>query len=124
MTSLKFTVNNNDFSAFVERDGYSTKLVPVYGESIQTLDGVGHTSLLRKKGVLTVQLNPQTAADTALICAQLLESPCEVGYHCLQRNQDVTALMTIDSVTANFLSRCKYLGKDWNEIGSITLTEL
>lgn len=124
MTNYTFTVNGTDFSKFVERDKYSTSLSPVYGETIQTIDGVGHTALLRKKGALRLTLNPQNATDTAAICTALLNSPCEVTYHCLQRNADVTALMTLDSLSATFLSRCLYLGLPWNDIDSINLTEL
>lgn len=124
MSKYTFTVNSHDYSDFVERDSYQTTLSPVYGETIQTIDGVGHTAMLRVKGELSVKLNPKTAADTAAICADLLAAPCEVQYHCLQRNGTVTALMTIDGVTATWLSRCLYLGQSWNEIDSITLTEL
>lgn len=124
MTSLKFKVNDIDFSSFVERDGYKTSLAPVYGETIQTLDGVGHTAMLRLKGELSLKLNPRTAQDTAALCTELLKAPCEVQYHCLQRNMDVTALMTIDSITAAFLSRCLYWGQRWNQTEDITLTEL
>lgn len=124
--SEKYTlvVNGADIADFVERDSYRTTLYPVFSEAVQTLDGVGHTALLRKKGELSARFNPRTAADTAIICAALLNAPCEVQYHCLQRNADVTALMTIDSVSALYLSRCLYCGQKWNDIDSITLTEL
>lgn len=124
--SEKYTliVNGVDIADFVERDSYRTTLYPVFSEAVQTLDGVGHTALLRKKGELSARFNPRTAADTAIICAALLNAPCEVQYHCLQRNADVTALMTIDSVSALYLSRCLYCGQKWNDIDSITLTEL
>lgn len=124
--SGKYTliVNGVDIADFVERDSYRTTLYPVFSEAVQTLDGVGHTALLRKKGELSARFNPRTAADTAIICAALLNAPCEVQYHCLQRNADVTALMTIDSVSALYLSRCLYCGQKWNDIDSITLTEL
>ena len=124
--SDKYTliVNGVDIADFVERDSYRTTLYPVFSEAVQTLDGVGHTALLRKKGELSARFNPRTAADTAIICAALLNAPCEVQYHCLQRNADVTALMTIDSVSALYLSRCLYCRQKWNDIDSITLTEL
>ena len=124
MSKYTFTVNSHDYSDFVERDSYVTSLEPVYGETIQTIDGVGHTALLRLRGALSLKLNPKTAADTAAICTDLLASPCEVQYHCLQRNAAVTALMTVDTITATYLSRCLYLGKAWNEIDEISLTEL
>jgi hypothetical protein len=120
----KFIVNGTDFSRFVERDSYQTSLSPVYGETVQTIDGVGHTARLRLKGALRLALNPQTDTDTAAICTELLNSPCEVIYHCLQRDADVAARMTIDTVSASFLSRCLYWGDEWNQIDPITLTEL
>lgn len=124
MSKYTFLVNSHDYTNLVERDSYRTSVTPVYGETIQTLDGVGHTALLRQKGELSVRMNPQTAATVAALCSDLLNAPCEVKYHCLQRNADVTALMTIDSVSAQFLSRCLYCGQKWNDIDSITLTEL
>ena len=123
-TRYTFIVNGNDYTGLVERDSYRTAVTPVYGETIQTLDGVGHTALLRVKGSLTVKLNPQTAAQTAAICADLLNAPCEVQYKCLQRNVNVTALMVLDAVSAMFLSRCMYLGQKWNDVDEIVLKEL
>lgn len=123
-TRYTFIVNGNDYTGLVERDSYRTAVTPVYGETIQTLDGVGHTALLRVKGSLTVKLNPQTAAQTAAICADLLNAPCEVQYRCLQRNVNVTALMVLDVVSAMFLSRCLYLGQKWNDVDEIVLKEL
>ncbi len=124
MSKYNFIVNSHDYSDLVERDSYRTSLYPVYGETIQTLDGVGHTAMLRQRGELSVRLNPQTAASVAALCADLLSAPCEVQYHCLQRNVDVTAQMTVDSISASFMSRCLYLGQKWNEVDEIRLKEL
>ena len=124
MVNLTFKVNNTDYSGYVERDSYSTSVIPVYSDSITTLDGVEHKTLKRLKGRLNITLNPQNAANTALICSDLLSSPVEVQYHCLQRNVDVTANMAVDTVSADFLSRCLYRGESWNGLESITLTEL
>ena len=120
----KLIVNSVDLSKYVERDSYETSLAPVYGETVQTLNGVEHTALLRLKGAIKVGLNPQTASDTATICTALLNSPCQVIYHCLQRNADVSAQMKVNSITATFLSRCLMYGADWNDVEDITLTEL
>lgn len=124
MVSYTFKINNTDYSQFVERDSYVTELTPVFGETIKTMDGVNHTALLRLRGSITVGLNPQTKANTAAICTDLLQSPVEVQYHCLQRNANVTALMVADTISAQFLSRCLANGDDWNKIEEITLTEL
>lgn len=119
-----FRVNGVDFSRFVERDSYATALEPVYAETIQTMDGVNHTALLRTRGSIRLRFNPQTDSDTAALCSALLAAPCEVQYRCLQRDVDVTALMCVDTISAQFLSRCLYLGDEWNQMESITLTEL
>ena len=124
MVSFTFKINNTSYAGLVERDSYETTVIPVYGETITTMDGVSHTARLRVRGVIKVKLNPTTDSDTAAICADLLNTPVEVQYHCLQRNTDVTALMTVDSLTANFLSRCKFKADDWNQLDEITLTEL
>lgn len=124
MVSYTFKINNTSYAGFVERDSYETTLTPVYGETIKTMDGVNHTALLRLRGSVTVGLNPQTKANTATLCADLLTTPVEVQYHCLQRNADVTVLMTVDSISAQFLSRCLANGDEWNKIEEITLTEL
>lgn len=124
MVSFTFKINNTSYAGLVERDSYETTVIPVYGETIKTMDGVSHTARLRVRGVVRVKLNPTTDSDTAAICADLLNTPVEVQYHCLQRNTDVTALMTIDELTANFLSRCKFKADDWNQLDEITLTEL
>ena len=119
-----FRVNGVDFSRFVERDSYATALEPVYAETIQTMDGVNHTALLRTRGSIRLRFNPQTDSDTAARWSALLAAPCEVQYRCLQRDVDVTALMVVDTISAQYLSRCLYLGDEWNQIESITLTEL
>lgn len=124
MVNKTFKVNNTDYSGYIERDSYSTVTIPVYSETITTLDGVDHKALKRLKGRLTIGLNPQNAVNTAAICADLLSSPVEVQYTCLQRNQTVTAVMAIDQLSADFLSRCLYRGESWNSVQSITLTEL
>lgn len=124
MVNLTFKINNTDYSNMVERDSYQTSLEPVYAETIQTMDGVNHTALLRTRGSIRLRFNPQTDSDTAALCSALLAAPCEVQYRCLQRDVDVTALMVVDTISAQYLSRCLYLGDEWNQIESITLTEL
>lgn len=124
MVSLTFKINNTDYSGYIERDSYSTAVIPVYSETITTLDGVDHKTLKRLKGRISFTMNPQNATNTAAICADLLSSPVEVKYHCLQRNQDLTVQMAVDTVSADFLSRCLYRGESWNSVQSITLTEL
>ena len=122
MVSKTFKVNNTDYSGMVERDSYSTTLSPIY-ETVTTLDGVSHSALKRWRGSLKVGLNPQSVTDAAKICADLLSGVVQVQYTCLQRNQDVTVQMTVDDVSADYLSRCLFGGVGWADLGSIKLTE-
>lgn len=124
MVNLTFKVNNTDYSGMIERESYETTLSPVYGETIKTMDGVSHTAVLRLKGEVSFALNPSNAADTATFATDLLNAPCEVKYHCLQRNSDVTVQMVLDGVSAQYLSRCLFKGDSWNQLDKIKLTEL
>ncbi len=123
-TKYPLEINGVDFSQMVERDSYNTSVQKVYSKTVTTLDGVDHVAPLRDRGLLTVKFNPQTAANTAKLCAALLESPLVIRYHCLQRNADVHANMIIDSVSSRFLSRVLYAGQEWNETESIKFKEL
>ena len=124
MSKKTLIVNNVALTNMVERDSYETTYTPIYTETITTMDGVEHTALLRHKGSVSFTLNPQSAADTKNICTALANTPMQVQYFCLQRNQLVTATMKTSGVSATFLSRCLYGGLSWNSLGSITLEEL
>lgn len=124
MVKYVLEINGKDFSSLVERDSYNTGLIPVTTEPVTTLDGIDHVALIRTKGILTVNLNPQTATDTAELFNELLKWPLQVKYHCLQRNLDVYAAMKPTLPTVRHLSYCLYMGKRWNEISEISLEEL
>lgn len=124
MLDYTLTINGVDFTRFVERDSYNTSKIPVYTESVVTLDGVTHTALIRNKGELRFEMNPQNASDTETACRALLSTPCEVNYFNLQTQEYERAYMTIDQQSANYLSRCYYKGLKWNQMDSITMTEL
>lgn len=124
MLHYTLTVNGVDFTQFVERDSYATSKIPVYTDSIVTMDGVEHLKLLRNKAEITFSFNPQNAANTKIICEALLNQPCVVYYFNLQTQTYTTANMKIDKQTAQFLSRCLFVGLDWNGLADITLTEL
>lgn len=125
MVNFPFEISGVDFSGMVERDSYSTMLTPIYSQKITTMNGVDHFIQVRTRGGVSVRLNPQTAADTARICTQLLKGPVLVHYYCLQRNADAYATMALDSdLTAAHLSRCLHQGLKWNEMETITLVEL
>lgn len=124
MLHYDFTINGVDFKPFVERDSYNTSKIPVYSDSIVTMDGVEHLTLLRNKGEITFSFNPQNAANTQAACNALLVMPCEVYYFNLQTQQYELAIMRIDQQSARFLSYCLAYGLDWNQMTDITLTEL
>lgn len=124
MISYRFKAGGLDLAPYVERDSYATTVTPVFTDSVTTMDGVDHYSLLRLRGSVTVKLNPQSAAATALICAALLQHPVTVEYFCLQRQAVVVASMRAPAQTAQFLSRCLAGGQCWMQAANITLEEL
>jgi len=124
MLDYTLTINGIDFTSMVERDSYKTSKIPVYSESIMTMDGVTHVALIRNKGEISFDLNPQNATKTSVACVALLTMPCVVRYFDLQIQAYVNATMVIDQQTAQYLSRCLYKGERWNQMESITLTEL
>lgn len=124
MLAYTLTINGVDFTDAIRFDSYSTKKIPVYSQSVQTLDGVTHVALLRNKGQVTFTLNPKNAEATETLVDALLAIPCTVYYFNLQTQLYETANMTLDEVSADFLARCKFLGKKWSQTGQITLEEL
>lgn len=124
MTKYLFKLNGVDFSNYVDAKGYKTTVTPVFSNTITTLDGVGHTALVRYKGSLSISLNALKASDVKNIAMALMNAPVEVAYHCIQRNADVIARMVPDAVTARFLPYCIYGNQDWNVVDEITLVEL
>lgn len=117
-------VNDLDITKMIDADSYDTSLEPVYGDSVTTMDGVEHVTVLRNRGTLSFGLNSLPAEKTAELCAALLAIPAKVRYSCLQRNTDVYATMRMDGVSAHHLFRISFCGAKWNELGTITFTEL
>ena len=124
MLDYTLTINGVNFTDKIERDSYMTKKIPVYSDSIVTMDGITHVTNLRNKSEISFSLNPQNATDTATLCTALLTMPCEVYYFSLQTQAYELKNMMIDSQSAEYLSRCLYRGQRWNQMDSITLTEL
>lgn len=124
MLDYTLTINGVDFTSMVERDSYQTRKIPVYSDSVTTLDGVTHVVLIRNKGEIEFEFNPQNAEKTAEACYALLMMPCEVYYFDLLTQDYVYANMVIDQQSAQYLSRCLYRGEKWNQMESIVLTEL
>ena len=123
---VKYTVevNGESISQNIERDSYHTQLTPVFTRKITTLDLIGHCKLARKKVSVSFSFNPQKADVAAHIAQLLLNAPCTVVYHCMQRNADVIATMVPDAPSADYLSRCLCGGADWVQPGDVTLEEL
>lgn len=124
MLDYTLTINGVDFTSMVERDSYQTRKIPVYSNSVTTLDGVTHVVLIRNKGEIEFEFNPQNAEKTTEACSALLMMPCEVYYFDLLTQDYVYANMVIDQQSAQYLSRCLYRGEKWNQMESIVLTEL
>ena len=124
MTDYTYTINGTDFSDYVDRDTYTTGLIPVYGEKITTLDGVDHVTVLRHKGVISHGLNALTQTELKTLAATLVNAPLTVSYYCQQRGEVVTAKMLPNEQTARRLVDCLYGNDTWHEVGNITLTEL
>ena len=124
MTEYTYTINGTDFSGYVARGSYSTGLIPVYGDTITTLDGVDHVVIRRYKGFLTHDVNALTETQLETLAAALMDAPLTVTYHCLQRGTDVTATMIPGNQTARHLADCLYGDEAWNKVETITLTEL
>ena len=124
MLDYTLTINGVDFTNMIERDSYNTANIPVYSDSVVTLDGITHVALLRNKAEISFDFNPQNATDTQTACNALLSMPCEVYYFNLQRQEYMYANMTVDQRTAQYLSRCLHKGLKWNQMDSLTLTEL
>ena len=124
MLDYTLTVNGTDLTNYVLYDSYSTNKTPVYANSVTTLDGVEHTALIRTRGSLTFQLNPQNATITQTIASSLLTQPCSVHYFSLQTQQYEDDTMKLTDQSADYLVKCKFLGQKWNQINTITLVEL
>lgn len=124
MISYRFKASGVDLAPYVERDGYTTAVTPVFTDDVTTMDGVAHCSLLRTRGSVTVKLNPQDASSAATICAALLQHPVQVEYFCLQRQDVVVANMRTPTQTAQFLSRCLAGGQRWTQAKNIVLEEM
>lgn len=120
----KVIVNDLDITDLIDGSSYKTGLEPVYGDSVTTMDGVEHTYVLRNRGTLSFGFNSLTAEKSAAVCTALLSLPAKVYYHCLQRHIDVYATMRLDGVSAQHLYRVNFGGAKWNEMGTITFTEL
>lgn len=124
MLYYTLTVNSTDITNYVKFDSYSTSKVPVYSNSVVTMDGVTHVRQIRSKGAVSFELNPQDAATTKIIAEALLTQPCSVYYFNLQTQTYETVNMMMDEQSAEYLALCEAKGLKWNQLSPIQLTEL
>lgn len=116
--------NGEDISRMVDFSQYRTSVEPVYSDTITTLDKVDHFYKIRDRGILPLAFNSLTAADTAKLCALLLNAPVEMEYHCMQRHKTVKARMRLDSLSSQKIHKMQLGNQPWAETDSITLREL
>lgn len=104
-TPYTFRINGVDFSNVITAYGYATQYVPVYSESVTTLDGVEHTTVLRYKGSLTITVRPLEGAELRALTNALAVGIPSITYTCLQRNTNATANMKLDTMSAELVLR-------------------
>lgn len=118
MNKFPFYVNGVDFSSLVHKYGYQTDRVPVFSESVRTLDGVDHFSLLRTRGVLIVRLNPAEKSTLQQLAEELQILPVKVKYHSFQTGTTEEENMVANGMPLALLLSAN--GKDW--LGGVELT--
>ena len=111
MTHFPFSVNGVDFSALIHKRGYKTNRVPVYSDSVTTLDGKDHYNLIRTKGVLAVTLNPAEKSKMLALMEELQIQPVRVRYHSFQTGMTETETMVVQDMSMALL--LSTAGKDW-----------
>lgn len=124
MLDYTVTVNSTDITKYIRYDSYNTKLTPRYSQSVVTLDGVEHVSLIRNVGSVSFEFNPLPASVTQTIASAFATQPCAVTYFNLQTQTTTAANMKLDDQSAEYLVLCKAGGLKWNRVEPITLTEL
>ncbi len=93
-----FLINGHSYASQVKKYSYQTDRVPVETERITTMDGIDHVRVIRYRGILRVEINPQTEANFKTLCDDLGSGVMTVKYHCLQTNSDVTQRMTVEGM--------------------------
>ena len=106
MLDYTLTINGVNFTPYIERDSYKTSKIPVYSESVMTIDGYSHVALLRNKNEISFEFNPQNSEDISICANAFLSLPCEVYFYSLQTQQYEYANMTLTQQAAQYLSRC------------------
>lgn len=100
---MTFLINGVDFSNYIQVYGYATSYLPVFGQSVMTLDGVEHTAVLRYRGSVSINLKPLTSAEWNTLSTALSTGILRITYFCIQRNRDVVASMKLDRMSAELV---------------------
>lgn len=98
MIPYTFEVNDVSFASLVKRYTYATDRIPVETERVTTMDGVDHVAIIRYRGILSMEINPQEETTFQAFCAAIAAGVLKVKYHCLQTNTDVTQYMTVSGM--------------------------
>ena len=68
MIPYTFEINDTSFASIVKKYSYSTDRIPVESQRITTMDGVDHVAIIRYKGVLKLEINPQDETTFNTFC--------------------------------------------------------
>lgn len=98
MIPYTFEINDVDFASLVKKYSYSTDRIPVESQRVTTMDGVDHVAVIRYRGVLTLQINPQDETTFKTFCEEVAAGVLKVKYRCLQTKTDVTQYMTVSGM--------------------------
>lgn len=125
MVDFTVSINGVSISKWIERDSYVTSSVPVFTETVTTMDFVDHAKIGRWKGALSFSLNPMSAADTITFATALKSAmPATVIYKDLDTGNQKTATMRLDGTSVSHLSRCLYLNTAWRQREPLQFTEM
>lgn len=98
MIPYTFEVNGTSYASLVKKYSYTTDRIPVETNRVTTMDGVDHVAIIRYRGVLNLEINPQEEATFQAFCAAIASGVLTVKYHCMQTNADVTQQMTVSGM--------------------------
>lgn len=97
---MTFKIATVDYSTYLTKYGYQVKEIPVFSNSVQTLDGVEHVAVIRYRKVLTVTIRPLTATEWATLFTALSPGILSITFTVPQSNTDLTASMKMDGASA------------------------
>lgn len=98
MIPYTFEINDTSFASIVKKYSYLTDRIPVESQRITTMDGKDHVAIIRYKGVLKLEINPQDETTFNTFCDAVAAGVLKVKYRCLQTMTDVTQYMTVSGM--------------------------